>query len=197
MRHSIIKPTLVLVLVCVVVTSALAFTNSLTKDTIDERLRLEAENARKEVLSSANDFKALDGILDAVGKNESLMHVKEVFKAYSSGTPAGYVFFVLVKGYGGDMSLTVGINSEGEISGVSMGENNETPGLGSKANEEPFKSQLVNIRPEEKLKVVKANKSKPEEIDAISGATITSKAVVTGVQSALDMWNELKNREVE
>jgi len=98
------------------------------------------------------------------------------------------------KGYGGSITITVGIDTEGKITGVEIGDNNETPGLGTKAKDEPFISQFVGIIPEEPLTVVKRNKTKSEEIDAISSATITSRAVTKAVQAAVDINAELMKR---
>lgn len=189
--RDLIKPTISLFVICLVVSAALGFTYAGTKGTIDERARLDAENARKEVLADAEKFEKV-GNIDAIAKSKPELNlVQEVYKGLKGDSVSGYVFAVSSKGYGGEIKITVGIDKAGKITGVKIGENSETPGLGSKAAEEPFKSQLVNITPKEPLKVVKNSKTKPEEIDAISGATITSKAVVKAVQAAVDMAREV------
>jgi electron transport complex protein RnfG len=69
---------------------------------------------------------------------------------------------------------------------VKIGENSETPGLGSKVTEDNFLVQFQGINPQNPLKVVKTEGTRPEEIDAVSGATISSRAVVSGVQAAAE-----------
>ena len=186
-----IKTTLSLFIICLVVSAALGFTYTGTKDTIAERSRLDAENARLEVLSGADKFEKVENIDSILKGKPDLEPVKEAYKALKSGAAAGYVFSTSSKGYGGEIKITVGIDKTGKITGVKIGDNTETPGLGSKAADQPFMSQLLNITPKEPLTVVKSNKSKPEQIDAISGATITSRAVVKAVQAAVGVSAEL------
>jgi len=192
---NLIKPTISLFLICAVVAAALAFTYAGTKDTIAERARLDSENARKEVLAEAEKFEAIENIDALTANNPELSIVKEAYKGYQGSSVVGYVFTVFSKGYGGDIQITIGVDKDGKITGVKIGDNSETPGLGSKASDAKFKSQLENITPKEPLKVVKGKKTKPEEIDAISGATITSKAVVKAVQAAVDAASEIGKGE--
>lgn len=188
---SIFKPALVLLIVCLVVTAALAFAYQGTKDTIAERVRIEAENARKEVLPDAEAFKVVEGIEAVTESKPELAPVEEVYEGVKGGAVIGYVFTVATKGYGGDVQIMVGIDESGKVTDVKVGSHNETPGLGSKAQDEPFDSQLSGFDPEQPLEVVKKASTRPEEIEAISGATITSRAVVKGEQAAIDMWSEL------
>lgn len=193
--RDIVKPTVVLLLICSVVTLALAFTNFLTKDKIAEAARLEEESARKEVLSLAESFEEIQGLQSVVNENEELAPVKSAFIGLKGEDAVGRVFLTETKGYGGTIKITVGVDSEGLITGVKIGDNSETPGLGSKAKDEPFISQFQGIAPKEALSVVKNAKTKDEEIDAISGATITSKAVTKAVQAAIDVNTELNKAE--
>ena len=183
--RDIVKPTVILFVVCMVVTIALAVTNAATKDKIIERAEQDENNSRKEVLSEAESFEEVQGLDTIIGDNAKLTMVKKAFKGVKDGQEAGKVFMVESKGYGGVMKITIGIDASGKVSGVKITEMNETPGLGSKASESPFMSQF-NVAPKEPFAVVKSGKSKNEEISAISGATITSKAVTQGVQAAVD-----------
>jgi electron transport complex protein RnfG len=191
----LLKPTISLFLICLIVSAALAFTYAGTKDIIADRARLDAENARREVLAEADRFEALENIDSITSKRQELNIVKEAYKAFKGDSVIGHVFVVYSKGYGGDIQITVGVNNDGKITGVKIGENNETPGLGSKASEEPFKSQFENVTPQGPLKLVKGKRAEPGEIDAISGATVTSKAVVRGVQAAVDVASEIRKGE--
>lgn len=193
--RDIIKPAAVLFIICLLVTGGLAFTYSSTKDIIAERAEQEAENARKEVLASADSFEEIEGVSDTASKNASLKAVDKAYRGLKDGMIDGYVYQVITKGYGGNIKMMVGINSEGSITGVKIIEMSETPGLGSKAKEDPFALQLSGFVPQSPLSVVKGAKEKSEDIQAISGATITSKAVVEGIQAAVDFSSELIEKE--
>jgi Na+-translocating ferredoxin:NAD+ oxidoreductase subunit G len=191
----IIKPAAVLFIICTIVAFALAFTNSVTREIIEERIAESEKNSRRSVLPDAESFNKIENIDDMITDEPHLKTINAVYEGVRNGNRTGYVFDVKEKGYGGDMNLMVGIDSKGVITGVEIGNNNETPGLGSKASDEDFKSQFTGIAPKNKFRVVKEDKSEPEEIEAITGATITSRAVTRGVQAAYDMWVELGERK--
>jgi len=193
--RDIVKPTIVLFLVCLVVSAALALTYSATKDIIEERVALDRENARKEVFTDAQEFNIIEDLEDILEGSPELNIITEVYSAVKDGTTAGYVMMAKSKGYGGEMSIIIGIDSKGSITGVKIGEHSETPGLGTKASNEPFMSQLIGITPAEPMTVVKGKKTKPEQVEAISGATITSKAVVKAVQAAVETSKQLADKE--
>lgn len=196
MLRDILRPTAVLVAICAAVTAALAFTYSITKEPIAQRACEEAEEARKKVLCDADRFEEVENLDRLREENPALGAVIQASIGYSEDSAVGHVISLVVKGYGGDMHMTVGIDISGKITGVAVGENSETPGLGSKATGELFLSRLEGITPREELKVVKTGGQKPEEIDAISGATITSRAIVAGVQEAVNAAGLLR-QEVE
>jgi len=189
--RSIIKPAIILFVICLVVAASLALTHAITKDKIAERAAIDAENARREVLADADSFSRVENIEEYINENQELDIVKEVYKGVKNNTSVGYVFLVVTKGYGGDMEVTVGINNKGEITGVKIGNNSETPGLGRKVTEDAFTSQFSGFAPSEPLQVVKRKKAKKEEIEAISSATISSRAVTKAVQAAVDMASQL------
>lgn len=84
----------------------------------------------------------------------------------------------------------VGISKDGKITGVEIGNHSETPGLGSKATEPMFKNQYVDKDVSNSLLVVKGSANNDNEISAISGATITSNGVTSGVNAAMKIYNE-------
>lgn len=192
--RDIIKPTIVLFLICTIVTMALALTNYATKDAIASQVRMQEETARKEVFSDAEDFEEIQELESILGAEEDGRLVKKAYNCLKDGEVIGRVYSVESKGYGGFISIAVGIDNSGKTTGVKIVSHSETPGLGSKAKDEPFISQLVGISPKEPLAVVKIGGSKEEEIDAVSGATISSKAVVKAVQDAIDIDSEIKKR---
>jgi len=178
MWDSILKPTLVLFLVCVIISGSLAYVNNITRDVIEESTKAEQAESRKQVMTEAESFKEVkaENISDAV---------TGVYEGYKGNEKIGYVMDVTVKGYGGNISMTVGVDLNGHITGVKIGDHNETPGLGAKAAEPEFINQFGDITFNDNLTVVKQNKKASNEIQAVSGATISSRAVTRGVSVAL------------
>lgn len=177
MWNSMIKPTLVLFLVCVIISGSLAYVNGITKDVIQENTKAEQEVFRRKVMEEAERF-------EKISPAESL---PAIYEGYNGSKVAGYVVELVTKGYGGDISMTIGIGADGKVSGVIIGNNNETPGLGSKMAEPSFIDQFTETGVEDDLKLVKQGKKAPDEIQAISGATITSRGVTEGVREALSL----------
>lgn len=131
-----------------------------------------------------------DAAMQAVLKADSYEEV-----AYTGGDPvvtavykagdAGWVVQAAPSGFGGTISMVVGINSDGTVSGVSIIKMSETSGLGANASKDSFRSQFVGQTGP--LAVSKDGGS----IDALTGATITSRAVTKGVNSALSAVQSL------
>ena len=116
--------------------------------------------------------------------------VLEVYEGIKDGQVIGYTIKTSSKGYGGAIELMVGISKDGKITGVEIGNHSETPGLGSKATEPMFKNQYVDKDVSNSLLVVKGSANNDNEISAISGATITSNGVTSGVNAAMKIYNE-------
>jgi len=168
--NELIKPSLVLLSICLVVTAALAFTFQLTAPVIEKINLANANEARSEILpQSEGDFSPIDAPLSE--------NVVEVYKA-NNGT--GKVFTVHDKGFGGQITVMVGIDNEGAITGVKVTEHSETPGLGTKAMTPEYLSQYIGQKA-----VTRENEPGETQIDAITGATITSNAVYRSVETAL------------
>ena len=113
--------------------------------------------------------------------------VTDVQKASGSGAFAGYCITVTPKGYAGLIEIVVGVTADGKLRAIRILSQGETPGLGAKAATDAFMGQYTN-KEVESLTVVKAPPTSPEQIQAISGATITSDAVTSGVNTALEYW---------
>ncbi|MBQ2105504.1 MAG: FMN-binding protein, partial [Lachnospiraceae bacterium] len=102
----------------------------------------------------------------------------------ASGAAVGYVINSLSNdSYGGAVKISVGFDADGTITGVGIREINDTPGLGLKAKEPKFKDQYIG-KNVDTLVVTKTGASADNEIDAISGATVTSNAVTNAVNTA-------------
>jgi len=102
----------------------------------------------------------------------------------SNNEHVGYVINVTAKGgYGGDISFSVGFDTVGTVTGISILSISETPGLGMKAKEDDFLKNFID-----KIGIFAVDKDSPSEdenkVDSISGATITSRAMTDGVNAA-------------
>lgn len=178
----ILKLGATLFAICAVAALVLGVTNNITAPVIEERNIQASNEARKNVLPEAYEFKELDGM------NSNI--VLEVYEGIKDGQVIGYTIKTSSKGYGGAIELMVGISKDGKITGVEIGNHSETPGLGSKATEPMFKNQYVNKDVLNSLLVVKGSTNNDNEISAISGATITSNGVTNGVNAAMKIYNE-------
>lgn len=174
----ILVPTLILTVISLVITAVLVFTNDLTKDKIAQLQAEKEEAAKKEVLADADSFDTKE--LDSNGEKVTY---------YEASNGAGYVFSTSYKGYGGAVVVMTGISSEGEIKGVKITSQNETPGLGQKALDPSFTDQYLAAIPDGGFKVKKDDPS--GQIDAIAGATITSRAVTNSVDQAIDLYKTI------
>lgn len=164
----IAKPTLILTAICTVVTLLLALTNLLTADKIAQNAAQKAADSRRKVLA-AQDYQPLD----ADGA---------VYGAYNAdGYLIGVVITTQASGYGGKIDVMTGIRANGEVSGVNILSMEETPGLGARGKEDSFLSQYKGFD-----KPGLAVSKDGGEINALSGATITSRAITKAVNEAIE-----------
>lgn len=121
--------------------------------------------------------------------------VDEVLDAKdASGNVIGHLVTSTSKaGYGGEVTISIGITSEGEITGIGYLALNETPGLGMKASESEFKDQFAGKNAAQLTLVKGGGASGDDQINAISGATVTSSAVTNAVNAALFIVSESAN----
>ena len=187
MGKDMFKLGLNLLIISAVAALLLAFTNSVTADTIAKRSEQANAEARKLVLESAQDF---EQVKDVKTDNSKGVEVSEIYEAKdASGNTVGYTLKVLPSGYGGTIELMVGIDSaKGQVSGINVVSNSETAGLGAKSTDPEFSDQYKG-KPLEELSVLKNGTPGDTEIKAISGATITSTAVTNGVDAAIEVYN--------
>lgn len=170
----VLVPTLTLFLIALVATLLLAMVNSVTADRIAAAQAAAEAEARQTVFPDAKNFVEKNNYFEATD---------------ADGTVVGYVFKTAGKGYGGDVDITVGIDTAGTITGIVPGDlSDETPGLGQNASNDKFREQFVGKTG--KVSVVK-NAPGENEIQALTSATITSTAVVNAVNEAVDQFNEV------
>ena len=128
------------------------------------------------------------GKIQKSGETLSDVEISEVMKAQVDGTDAGYVVTCLAKGYGGSVTLALGIDGDGAVKGIQIMDcSDETPGLGQNSTNKDWNSQYVGMNTTQEIAVVKDGSGSQEggTINAISGATITSKAVTRAVNGTL------------
>lgn len=189
--REIFKLTVVLAIICSAAATALALVYNLTKDPIAYQQRLKKLNAIRAVQPDYDnepdkDFVDLKTNHSADG-NEGLTRFY-ITKKGSANT--GVVFAVSAVGYGGAIELMVGVNPEGTITGIQILKHSETPGLGAKINEETFLKQFTS---KNTRNINWALKKDGGEIDQISGATISPRAVVGAIHQGLLFFSEHKD----
>jgi len=190
----IIKLAAILFAITFIATVLLTLCNYLTKDRIAALESKNAEEAKASVISGAVFDKLLlsDGIYN---EYKSSCGEFEVFRARKNNEFAGYCINVKPTGYIGEINMIVGINPDLSFAGIKIISLSETPGLGAKAADEEFYGQFAKGKKGE-LKVVKNSKNpKENEINAVSGATISSKAITSGANCALKIAEELMKKE--
>ena len=190
------KNTGILLAITVIAGLLLGLVYQVTKEPIAMQEAMAKQEACQEVFADAVSFEAVE--LAAVdestwsGEGYGQESVDEVMAAKdSAGSTLGYVITVTTKeGYGGDIQFTMGITNEGTLNGISLLSIAETPGLGMRA-EEVLKPQFGG-KSAGKYEYTKTGAVAENQIDAISGATITTNAVVNGVNAGLFYFqNEL------
>ncbi|MBR5407398.1 MAG: RnfABCDGE type electron transport complex subunit G [Lachnospiraceae bacterium] len=187
-----VKSVVTLTLITVVAGLLLGYVYELTKDPIAAK-ELEAKyNAYRAVFPAAADFKASDKIDIASSKdvlNGSGLYKESIDECLTavdaSGKALGYVLTVTTsEGYGGDITISMGISLDGVLNGIEILSISETAGLGMKADTAEFKGQFKDKKVSQ-FNYTKSGASAEYEVDAISGATITTNAMVNAVNAGL------------
>lgn len=167
-----VLPIGVLLLICIVASALLAYTNSVTAPIIEAAAEEAAEQARIAVMPEADGFEELqvDGLPETVTG------------VYEATNGVGYVFMLTADGYGGrdTLSITCGIDSEGKITDTQVLSHEETVGLGSKITGDDFRSQFVG------------KDASLEGVDIISGATFSSNYYINAIRDAFTAYDLVK-----
>lgn len=186
--RNMLKDALILFAITLLSGLMLGFVYEVTK----EPIRLQEEKAIQEacraVFETAEQFEKLEytpGDKMTAELSEMGVYAGSVYQAKSStGEHLGYVAeMTSQEGYGGNITLYVGVTDDGSLNGISILSIAETPGLGMRA-EEVLVPQFANKK-EESFTYTKSGSTSEREIDAISGATVTTKAVTNAVNGGL------------
>lgn len=168
--RDILKLGAILGLVCAIAGASLAVVNGITSDLIAARQEKELMNKLQTLVPAAERFEKMeteDGGVYYVG--------------WHNDTVAGAVLEGTAKGYGGDMSLLVAVDADGKISGVEVGGHGETIGIGTRALEPDFLQQFSGHAFDKQLVA-------GQNVDMITGATASSRAVMSSVNNALELY---------
>ncbi len=162
-----------------------------TKEQIEvQQLTFVKGPAIREIFKDAGNDPISDRFKLQYGDEE-----RSFFVGVYDGNPKGVALETYGKGYGGDVGLMVGIDTETDkIIGVSVTTHAETPGLGARAKEDPeFSGQFEGLSLTDTIAVTKDG----GQVNSISGATITSRAVANAAQKASDIYKRLKPEIIE
>lgn len=172
--NKVFKPIVVLCVICIVITGALAATNSATAPVIAEA-KAEAERlARTELLPEADDFAPVEGI-----------EVENVSDVYAANNGAGYVITSTSKGYGGTITVMSAFSPDGKIKQIKITEAAETPGFGSNVTDnKSYWERYAGLDGTKQLVL-------GQDVDGWSGATISSKALLRAMNSAIEAYNAI------
>ncbi len=179
--QDILKPVTVLLVICIVISASLALTNSVT----NQKIASLAEKTQKETMSQLIKADSFNKKVYNQNKGDSF----EYFEAVKQDKACGYIFVTSQKGYGGEISVMTAVNTKGKVTRVAiLSADEETPGLGQNVKTEGFLSQFKNKL--KNIELVKNNAdSQNNQINAVTGATISSKAVTKAVNLALERYS--------
>lgn len=194
MKNKIIKDALALTLITLVAGVALGGVYEITKDPIARQEAQAKAEAYEQVFTDAAAFEEVkmdDTLIQTIRdqldqEGYKAQSIEEVMRAEDqSGETLGYAFAVVTsEGYGGDIRFSMGVQNDGTLNGISILSIGETAGLGMNADTPAFKDQFVG-KQVEKLQYTKNGATQDDEINAISGATVTTNAMTNGVNAGL------------
>lgn len=186
LSRKILKHSLILFFVSTFASGALAFTYAGTKERIEKQKYLQQVEAVIEAFPLAESPKNVRERKDLGTRAKKIFPmVEKVFEISKKGEKLGYAFVVLPRGYGGPMNVVVGINLKGKVTGLKVSDHRETPGLGTDVVENPeYIKEFKNKTARDPVEIGK-------DVDVISGSTISSKALASGVREALKAFTKL------
>ena len=169
-----IAPALVLVIICLVVSAALAGTYGVANPLIEKNAQKTADEARAKVLPTGDSFTQYDGKL-----------VEGITECYFADNKSGMAVTATYKSFGGTLTAMVGVDKDGKVTGVTVTGHADTPGLGTKAMTDEYLKQYSGVD-----QVGEDNIKNDASIDQTVGATISSNAIYHTVQEALQQFKE-------
>ena len=185
----IIKLTVTLFLTCLVVAAALGGVNAITADKIAAINWENTQKAMKEVVADPDntEFTELELTDDMTAAASTAGGTLDsAYEVVVNGENDGYAIKVVASGSQGNIEMMVGVDGEGTVTGVSIVDNSETAGIGSKVmDNEPLASGVPVLDQFQGKTAADMPLTVGSNVDAISGATVSTKGVTTGVNAAL------------
>lgn len=176
MTKDIVRLATILLLICGISTAFVSGAYTVTKGIIEARANQQIMEGYQQVLPGAGN------IVKQPSADDPL--IQEVCQSEQNGVVNGYIYTVVPSGYSGQIVTMIGIEHPAmRISGIKILQQTETPGLGAKAKEPAFTQQFTDKKLADPL-IVSKQAAKPQEIQAITASTITSTAVVNGINAA-------------
>ncbi len=167
----IIVITVKLLVISMITALLLSCVNALTAERIADNIKREKSAAITEIFPNSDSSEQLEFAFE---------EMSAVYKVYSNSSVIGYAAEVTPLGFGGEMTVMVGVNTDGTVSGVKLISHSETPGLGSRVGENTYL-----------IKYSGKNASQLNEVDAITGSTVSSEAIREGISNALSVYTTL------
>ena len=190
--NKLVKDALVLTAITLIAGVCLGGVYEITKDPIAKAQESATQESYKAVFADAASFEDLEGFdadaatkiaADAGYTDDDITNC--VVAKDDAGQAIGYVITITSHaGYGGDITFSMGVTNDGTLNGYSITDISETAGLGMKAKEPDFKDQFNGMKAQ-KLEVTKTDATADNQVQAISGATYTSKAVTGATNAAI------------
>ena len=186
-KESFAAPVVVLSAICLVVALALAFTYKVANPIIIRNNEAVAVAARQQILPAADAFTMVEGI-EPASSTDGKAAVKEVYAA-DNGT--GYVMTVETTSFGGALTMMVGVDENGALTGVKVTEHADTPGVGTKNMDNAYLGQyngLTALTSPDNIKKETADLASGGTFAFISGASVSGQAIHSGVEAALSQY---------
>lgn len=178
-KDTMAGPTVVLLCICLVISAALAITYQITLPQIQKINQETADAARAQVLPEADSFAAVDGDLP-----------EGVTEYYVANNGSGAVITTQNKSFGGTITVMVGLDADGAVTGVAVTDHSDTPGLGTKA-QDPGYLERTYVGRTETQNAGNIKQDSTEGIEAVSGASVSSNAIYGCVNYALAAFQEI------
>ena len=190
------QPALLLAVLCLTVTLLLAATNELTKGPIAEQAAEASYENKLAIFPEAASFEEIELTKDQVSQmTDKDISILELSRAVDSeGKNLGYVIVTASRGYAGNIVTTVGIGSDSKVIMVSAAAADDTPGLGKRVEKKSFTGQFTGLDTNKETNV--NGDGETSKIDAISGATISSKGASLAVNKAFGAYTYLTEQGV-
>lgn len=184
-KDSVANLALRLIIITVCAGLILGLVYGITKGPIGQQTEKQQNEARMQVLPTAKDFEEID--MTALNADMEMYGIiQQIYAGLADGQVVGYTMSVLTKGFSANLALTVGMDVSGSVTGVAINSHEETAGLGANATKPEFLGQFEGA--DGPLTVAKTPTGQTGEIQALTGATITSKGVTDAVNLAREFF---------